>query len=323
MNQYDKQMHHAIYEGGNINTMKTRYKIRYALMAESLPLDQEARRTHKGCYIHLTDGYTRYELKGTGPECIVLVHGFSSPYFIYDNLFGSLCKRGYQVLRYDLIGRGLSDRPDAVYDADFFVKQLDELTDKLLPGKTFTVVGTSMGGIICTRFTQMHPEKVSRIILLAPAVMDTFKAPFAMKLSDLPVLGDRIFRLIAPFAIIGKSADELGLATEKEKNRYIKRFADFSRYKGYFRALASSLAHCILDYDTAMEAYRAAAASGKPMMVIWGTDDHTMPYYQIDRMKEVCPDACYVTYNGAKHIFVYDEAERTAWDMVEWMCKNK
>ncbi|MBR2653908.1 MAG: alpha/beta fold hydrolase, partial [Lachnospiraceae bacterium] len=153
----------------------------------------------------------------------------------------------------------------------------------------------------------------------APAVMDTFKAPGAMKLSDLPIIGDRLFRLIAPYVIISKSADELGIATEKEKDRYIRRFADFARYKGYFRALASSLAHCILDYDTAMEAYRATAASGKPMLVIWGTEDHTMPYYQIDRMKEVCPDACYVTYKDARHMFVYDEAERTAWDIVEWM----
>ena len=299
--------------------MKTLTKIRYTLLAESLILDDTARRTHKGSFIQLADGYTRYELEGDGDECFVLVHGFSSPYFIYDNLYESLLARGYQVLRYDLIGRGLSDRPKAVYDADFFVKQLDELTDALLPGKTFTIIGTSMGGIIGTRFVQMHPSKVSRLILLAPAVMDTFKAPGAMKLSDLPIIGDRLFRLIAPYVIISKSADELGIATEKEKDRYIRRFADFARYKGYFRALASSLAHCILDYDTAMEAYRATAASGKPMLVIWGTEDHTMPYYQIDRMKEVCPDACYITYRDARHMFVYDEAERTAWDIVEWM----
>ena len=288
-------------------------------MAESLPLDKNARKAHKGCFLPMNDGYTRYEHAGEGPECIVLVHGFSSPYFIYDHLFDSLVARGYEVLRYDLFGRGLSDRPEVVYDADFFVKQLDELTDDLLPGKTFTVVGTSMGGIIGTRFVQMHPDKVSRLILLAPAVMDTFRVPATMKLCDLPVVGDRIFRLIAPYFIISKSADELGVATEKEKDRYIRRFTDFARYKGYFSALASSLANCVLDFDTAMEAYRMAAASGRPMLVIWGTEDHTMPYYQIDRMKEVCPDACYVTYEGSRHMFVFDEAERTAEDMVRWM----
>ena len=91
--------------------MNTLTRIRYSLLAESLTLDYTARRTHKGSFIELTDGYTRYELEGDGDDCFVLVHGFSSPYFIYDNLYESLLARGYQVLRYDLIGRGLSDRP--------------------------------------------------------------------------------------------------------------------------------------------------------------------------------------------------------------------
>lgn len=37
-----------------------------------------------------------------------------------------------------------------------------------------------------------------------------------------------------------------------------------------------------------------------------------MPYYQIDRMKEVCPNAEYVTFEGSGHVFVYDEGKRTA-----------
>ena len=295
--------------------MKKRDLIRLAMLSETLTLDSEARRTHKGSYIRLSDGVTRYQLSETGDELVILVHGFSSPYFIYDNLYDILVRDGYRVLRYDLIGRGLSDRPDAVYDAEFFVKQLHELTEALVPGERFSLVGTSMGGIIVTRYAQKYPESVSRLILLAPAVMDTFKAPAVMKLCRVPVIGPKIFCAAAPFAIITRSADEIRLASEEEKFRYVKRFADFARYKGYMRALCSSLRDCILDYDTAMEAYRAAALSGIPMQVIWGTDDHTMPYYQMERMREVCPDAEYVTYEGAFHMFVYDEAERTAQDM--------
>ena len=59
--------------------MNTLTRIRYSLLAESLTLDDTARRTHKGSFIELADGYTRYELEGDGDECIVLVHGFSSP----------------------------------------------------------------------------------------------------------------------------------------------------------------------------------------------------------------------------------------------------
>ncbi|MDO4805124.1 MAG: alpha/beta hydrolase [Lachnospiraceae bacterium] len=299
--------------------MKKLDGIRCALKSETLRITDYDRKTHKGYYIILKDGSTRYQLSGEGNETIVLVHGFSSPYFIYDNLYGQLVSAGYRVLRYDLIGRGLSDRPKIKYDADTFVRQLNEITDKLLSGEKFTLIGTSMGGIIAARFAQMHPGKVCRLILLAPAVMDTFRAPASMKLCRIPVIGPVLFRMVAPFVIIPKSADELRLASEYEKDRYILRFTDFARYKGYMRALASSLADCILDYDTAMDAYRAVAASKIPMLVIWGTADGTMPYYQIERMKEVCPDADYVTYEGAYHMFVYDEADRTTHDILGWM----
>ena len=294
-------------------------KIRCTLKAETRPIKDRDRKLHKGYYIILKDGSTRYQLSGPGKETVVLVHGFSSPYFIYDNLYDMLVWAGYRVLRYDLIGRGLSDRPKMKYDADAFVRQLDELTDKLLPGEKFTLIGTSMGGIISARFVQMHPDKVTRLILLAPAVMDTFKAPLSFKLCRIPVIGHTIFRLVAPYPIISHCADELRLASDYEKDRYILRFTDFARYKGYMRALASSLSDCILDYDTAMNAYRAVRASGKPMLVIWGTDDHTMPYYQIERMKEICPDAKYITYEGSYHMFVFDEPDRVMEDMIPWM----
>ena len=299
--------------------MRTIDKIRCTLKAETRPIKDRDRKLHKGYYIILKDGSTRYQLSGPGKETVVLVHGFSSPYFIYDNLYDMLVWAGYRVLRYDLIGRGLSDRPKMKYDADAFVRQLDELTDRLLPGKKFTLIGTSMGGIISARFVQMHPDKVTRLILLAPAVMDTFKAPLSFKLCRIPVIGHTIFRLVAPYPIISHCADELRLASDYEKDRYILRFTDFARYKGYMRALASSLSDCILDYDTAMNAYRAVRASGKPMLVIWGTDDHTMPYYQIERMKEICPDAKYITYEGSYHMFVFDEPDRVMEDMIPWM----
>ena len=67
-----------------------------------------------------------------------------------------LVQDGYRVLRYDLIGPWtLSDRPDAVYDANFFIV-LHELTEALVPGERFSLVGTSMGGIIVTRYAETY-----------------------------------------------------------------------------------------------------------------------------------------------------------------------
>ena len=62
------------------------------------------------------------------------------------------------MLRFDLFGRGLSDRPDVAYTIDFFASQVDALTRKLELGEPFNLVGLSMGGPVTTRFTNLHPD---------------------------------------------------------------------------------------------------------------------------------------------------------------------
>ena len=47
-----------------------------------------------------------------------------------------------------------------------------------------------------------------------------------------------------------------------------------------------------------------------------------MPYYQSERFKEVCPDAKLITYEKSGHIFVYDEGERTAKDVLEFLTQE-
>src|SRR5271169_4886577 len=85
-----------------------------------------------GSYVSLGAGVTHFELAGP-PDAptVVLVHGFSVPYYIWDPTFDALTAAGFRVLRYDLFGRGWSDRPNARYDAEFFDQQLLQLLDAL------------------------------------------------------------------------------------------------------------------------------------------------------------------------------------------------
>ena len=88
-------------------------------------------------------------------------------------------------------------------------------------------------------------------------------------------------------------------------------------------ATFSSLIHTILNTSETVKAYKAVAAAKIPVLVIWGTADRTMPYYQIERMKEICPQATYITYEGSGHIFLYDEGERTYRDIENWLTNVK
>ena len=82
------------------------------MRGETKRLTPEVRTGLPGNFIQLSDGVVHYEL--AGPEdapVVVLVHGFSVPFFIWDPTFEGLSEAGFRVLRYDLYGRGFSDRP--------------------------------------------------------------------------------------------------------------------------------------------------------------------------------------------------------------------
>ena len=99
---------------------------------ETQELNDVTRKNAAGSFIQLADGVTHYEMGGKEPgDPVVLIHGFSVPYFIYDPTFKFLTEAGFRVLRYDLYGRGFSDRPAGRYDMDLFVNQLSQLLDAL------------------------------------------------------------------------------------------------------------------------------------------------------------------------------------------------
>lgn len=277
---------------------------------ETLELTDEERKKADGSFISLPSGITHYEMKGEGEAC-VLVHGYATPYYIYDKVFERLVSEGYKVIRYDLLGRGLSERVRTEYSPELFARQLNELTEALLGDEKFNLFGTSMGGSIVTAFCRHYPNRTKKLVLLAPAGMDTFKPPFYMHLTSAPLLGDILFSIIGGKTLLKKCASELIYSGEDVEEYYMKSFAYTIRYKGFHQCTLSSLRNTILNTKETVKGYFSVSEQKVPMLVIWGTADKTMPYYQIDRMKEICPHAEFVTFEGSGHIFLFDEGERT------------
>ena len=169
--------------------------------SETLVLNDESRKKLGGSYVKTPMGVTHYELKGEG-EAIVLVHGYASPFCIYDKIYYGLVELGYKVLRYDLFGRGFSDRLPEKNSVDFFAKQLEEVTDALLGDESFILMGTSMGGAISATYIKNNPGRVKKLVCLAPAGMDSLKPPFYMYLSSCPVVGDILFKIMGAKILI-------------------------------------------------------------------------------------------------------------------------
>ena len=128
-------------------------------------ITDSVRQAASGRFAHLSDGFTHYEIAGVGSSrTVVLIHGFSVPYYLWDKTFDPLARAGFCVLRYDLYGRGLSDRPNEHYNADLYDRQLSELLTSLRVQTPVDLVGASMGGLIAVTFAARHPGKVRTLL---------------------------------------------------------------------------------------------------------------------------------------------------------------
>jgi len=268
---------------------------------EKQPLDDSVRSQVAGQFIELTRGVTHYQLAGPAQgRSIVLVHGFSVPYYIWDPTFEALVDAGYRVLRYDLFGRGYSDRPDVNYDGRLFQQQLDELLERLGIALPVDLIGLSMGGAIVVDYAARHPDRVHSLVLIDPA----HQGREARTLMDLPLVGEYLMAVrMAP----GMAASQLSDFVHPELfPDWPARYRIQMQYPGFRRAILSTLRHYF--HEDHWAAYETVGALNKPVLLIWGREDTTIPFSQSKQVQETL-GASLLAIGGAGHIPQYEKPE--------------
>jgi len=128
---------------------------------------------------------------------LFLVHGGLDNAFGWAPLFSTLA-RTHRVLAVDLPGHGLADPFDytGVDLLDHAQTFLREVLDALeLP--VVDIVGHSMGGLFSAAFALDSPQRVSHMVLVgAPAGVKRPNAPLQLRLIGLPLVGQRLGRLL-------------------------------------------------------------------------------------------------------------------------------
>jgi pimeloyl-ACP methyl ester carboxylesterase len=127
-------------------------------------------RNAPGELVALGHGATHYRWFGPskGPV-VVAVHGLTTPMQAWQSVAEALAEEGYRVLCYDLYGRGFSDPPREAQTRAHFLGQLTDLLADQGIKESFVLMGFSMGGAIAVDFAAAQPERVARLVLVAPA----------------------------------------------------------------------------------------------------------------------------------------------------------
>jgi pimeloyl-ACP methyl ester carboxylesterase len=242
----------------------------------------------------LSDGDTAYRVEGSRGPWVVLIHGLITPMYSWDALSSALVTAGFRVLRYDHLGRGLSDRPRLRYDPALYTRQLVELLRAVSIDATH-VIGWSMGCIIGARLALELPDAVHRLVMVAPGM---FIEPSLLvrALSRLPLVGPRVIARNAPRVIARLPAEHL------EQPARFPDYAARMRDQLAFPGLGEAFASTVLNYP--WQAGPELAEVGRhprPVQLIWGDDDPATPYRNAARVREVFPRAELVTVRGGRH----------------------
>jgi pimeloyl-ACP methyl ester carboxylesterase len=247
---------------------------------ELYSLDEAARKNVTGSFIQLSEGITHYELAGPDSgKVVVLVHGFSVPYYIWDSTFVRLTHAGFRVLRYDVFGRGFSDRPDKVYEASLYRQQLSELLAALHISSVHAIAGLSFGGPVTTDFVVHHPSLINKVILVDPQYPEAGETKF-----PYPENITRYLMALSPDKVVSGQWSDL---------KYPERFPQWGeqykvqmKYKGFRNALMSTRFH----YGTSEKiraTYQKLDSLHKPVLLIWGKEDITTPFSSSDSLRKI------------------------------------
>lgn len=282
---------------------------------EAAPLTDEARAQAPGAFIELSAGEVHY--RWDGPEdgpVIVMVHGFATPNFVFEQNAKALGDAGFRVLRFDHFGRGWSDRPKGPYDIEFYDRALLDLVDGLDLTEPFGLVGLSMGGPIVAEFTARRPERVSRVFLLVPA---GFEIPSQNSLGaniiKTPIVGDWIYRMFGTSLMRSYYAAE---RPEEPANRIAGDPEVQMTYRGYGEALLSTLRHFPM---TGREAtFEQLSATRVPVFALFGALDETVDVASAEQMRAILPAAEIEVMEDADHNLNFERHGEVNPKLVEW-----
>ncbi|MFE7978994.1 alpha/beta fold hydrolase [Streptomyces shenzhenensis] len=211
---------------------------------------------------------TRALQAGSG-DPVIFLHGTSGHLEAFVRNIPAHVNAGYACHAIDMIGHGYTAGPDAPYRIPRYVEHVLAYLDALDIARAH-FVGESLGGWVAGRLAADHPDRVSRLTLVAPggtvanpAVMDRIKTSTrrAVEEDDIAFTRERLELLMFDPAV--NVSDELVEV----------RHAIYHRPE-FVKALPNLL--CLQEMDNRQEDLLSPEQMGRitaPTLIVWGAQN--------------------------------------------------
>lgn len=121
-------------------------------------------------WINANGTHLRYEISGTGPKTLVLIHEMSMSLESWDYILPAL-QPGHRILRYDMRGFGLSEKIHGdTLSMDDEVEDLRGLLDALKITGPVTLIGGAVGADAALNFAAKYPERTKAVLTISAAI---------------------------------------------------------------------------------------------------------------------------------------------------------
>jgi pimeloyl-ACP methyl ester carboxylesterase len=242
-----------------------------------------------------------------GGEPILFLHGWPDSWYSYSRVLERL-PAGVHAVVPDQRGFGDSDRPESGYRIDDFAEDAAALLDALAIERA-TVVGHSFGSFVARRLAIAHPERVTRLVLIAtgvfagtPVVRDAHAA-----LQDLPdPVPERFARDFQASTIFSTVPTEF-----------------FDRIVAESMKLPARLWRAVLDGLLAYADEEALSGVSAPTRLIWGVHDALFPREHQDPLVDAIRGATLTVYPETGHCPNWERPDRVATDLQAFLGERR
>jgi len=211
-------------------------------------------------------------VRQSGPPdapAVVLLHGFGSSLHTWDAWAMGLSAT-HRVVRIDLPGSGLSP-PDPAHDyRDARSLQLLIALMDSLGLQRASLVGHSMGGRIAWTFAAQYPERVDKLVLVAPDGFASSGFEYGKPMDVPAALG--LMRHVLPKPLLRMNLQSAYARPETLSEAVTTRYHDLILAPGARQAMLDRLQQTVLQEPTPL--LRQIKA---PTLLVWGEADAMIP----------------------------------------------
>jgi 4,5:9,10-diseco-3-hydroxy-5,9,17-trioxoandrosta-1(10),2-diene-4-oate hydrolase len=264
-------------------------------------MSQQTKAVPEGKYADIGDGLRiHYHDEGKG-EPVVFFHGSgpgASGWSNFRRNYPYLVERGFRTLVPDTLGYGYSSKPENVdYTLDFLVGAMVRFLDKIGVEKA-AVIGNSHGGAMSIKLALDHPDRVSKLVLMAPGGLEEREA--YMKMEGIRVM---MKTFLAPE----------GITREGMRKVFGLQLYDPTLVTDEIIEERSQIAELqpkkVLTSMVVPHLAPELARISCPVFGLWGVNDKFCPVSGATRIAESVPGARVLLLNNCGHWVMVEHAE--------------